>query len=43
MPCSRPSQVSLLSYGAWVSFGYQLGVPEAKQLISTCFDAGVNL
>lgn len=35
-------KVSLLSYGAWVSFGYQLGVPEAKKLISTAFDAGVN-
>ena len=38
-----PPQVSVLSYGAWVSFGYQFGVPEAKELISKCFDAGVNL
>ena len=36
-------QVSVLSYGAWVSFGFQFGVPEAKELISACYDAGVNL
>lgn len=35
-------QVSLLSYGAWVSFGYQVQVPEAKELLSKAYEAGVN-
>jgi aryl-alcohol dehydrogenase-like predicted oxidoreductase len=35
-------QVSQLSYGAWVSFGNQIQVPEAKELLKACFDAGVN-
>lgn len=35
-------KVSALSYGAWVSFGYQLGVPQAKELINRCWEAGVN-
>jgi len=35
--------VSTLSFGAWVSFGYQLGVPEAKKLIAAAYERGVNL
>jgi aryl-alcohol dehydrogenase-like predicted oxidoreductase len=40
---SAPLQVSCLSFGAWVSFGYQFGLEEAKQLIAAAHDAGVNL
>jgi hypothetical protein len=29
--------------GAWVTYGYQVQVPEAKELLSTAFNAGVNL
>jgi voltage-dependent potassium channel beta subunit len=35
-------KVSALSYGAWVTFGNQVGVDEAAELIGTAFDAGVN-
>ncbi|PRW44395.1 putative voltage-gated potassium channel subunit beta [Chlorella sorokiniana] len=35
-------KVSTLSFGAWVSFGYQLGVPEAKKLIGAAYERGVN-
>lgn len=35
-------KVSLLSYGAWVSFGNQLDVKDAKGLLSRCRDSGVN-
>lgn len=35
-------RVSQLSYGAWVTFGNQLDVKEAKALLQTCRDAGVN-
>ncbi|KAJ3689066.1 hypothetical protein LUZ61_018230 [Rhynchospora tenuis] len=35
-------KVSQLSYGAWVSFGNQLDVKEAKQLLQCCRDHGVN-
>ncbi|CAB4261971.1 unnamed protein product [Prunus armeniaca] len=35
-------KVSQLSYGAWVSFGNQLDVKEAKSLLQTCRDHGVN-
>ena len=35
-------KVSVLSFGSWVSFDYQLGVPQAKEMIQTCYDAGVN-
>lgn len=34
--------VSILSFGSWVSFDYQLGVPEAKAIIKEAFDHGVN-
>ena len=32
----------MLSYGAWVSFGFQFGVPEAKQLIERAVAGGMN-
>lgn len=35
-------KVSVLSYGAWVTFGNQLDVKDAKGLLSCCRDAGVN-
>lgn len=35
-------KVSTLSYGAWVSFGLQIDVPQAKELLTACRDAGVN-
>lgn len=35
-------RVSQLSYGAWVTFGNQLDVKEAKALLQACRDAGVN-
>lgn len=35
-------KVSQLSYGAWVSFGNQLDVKEAKALLQCCRDHGVN-
>ncbi|KAJ8639054.1 hypothetical protein MRB53_015748 [Persea americana] len=35
-------KVSLLSYGAWVSFGYQVGFKEAGSLLQCCRDHGVN-
>ena len=35
-------QLSVLSYGAWVTFGDQLGRGEARELIAQCIDAGVN-
>ncbi|MCB9461093.1 MAG: aldo/keto reductase [Anaerolineaceae bacterium] len=35
-------QVSVLSYGAWVSFSNQLGVDTAKEIMTTCYDAGMN-
>lgn len=35
-------KVSTLSYGAWVSFGNQVDVKQAKELLSACRDAGVN-
>lgn len=35
-------KVSQLSYGAWVSFGNQLDVKEAKVLLQCCRDHGVN-
>ena len=38
----RP-QVSILSYGAWVTFGSQVGVESAKKLMQQARDAGVNL
>jgi len=35
-------QVSALSYGAWVTFGTQIGEDAAYELMKTAFDAGVN-
>lgn len=35
-------RVSTLSYGAWVSFGNQLGVKEAAGILARCREAGVN-
>ncbi|CAA6662576.1 unnamed protein product [Spirodela intermedia] len=35
-------KVSQLSYGAWVSFGNQVDVKEAKGLLQCCRDHGVN-
>ncbi|MFW6218171.1 MAG: potassium channel beta subunit family protein [Verrucomicrobiota bacterium] len=35
-------RVSALSYGAWVTFGKQVDVAAAKQLLATAYDAGVN-
>ena len=35
-------KVSALSYGAWVTFGNQIGDPVAEKLLHTAYDAGVN-
>ncbi|MBN1149522.1 MAG: aldo/keto reductase [Anaerolineales bacterium] len=35
-------QVSALSYGAWVTFGAQVGEDAAYELMKTAYDAGVN-
>jgi len=35
-------KVSALSYGAWVTFGTQIGEDVAYDLMKTAFDAGVN-
>lgn len=35
-------RVSALSYGAWVTFGTQVDVAQAKKLMTICRDAGVN-
>ncbi|XP_011091392.1 probable voltage-gated potassium channel subunit beta [Sesamum indicum] len=35
-------KVSQLSYGAWVTFGNQLDVKEAKSILQCCRDHGVN-
>ncbi len=35
-------QVSALSYGAWVTFGKQLGIDAATELMKTAYDNGVN-
>jgi len=35
-------KVSVLGYGAWVTFGNQLGVKEAAGILSRCREAGVN-
>lgn len=35
-------QVSALSFGAWVTFGTQVGVANAEKLMRTAYDAGVN-
>lgn len=35
-------QVSALSFGAWVTFGDQVGNPVARDLMHAAYDAGVN-
>src|SRR3954447_13656742 len=35
-------QVSVLSFGSWVSFGPQLGVDTAAECLTAARDAGVN-
>jgi voltage-dependent potassium channel beta subunit len=35
-------KISALSFGAWVTFGKQIGDPVAEQLMHTAYDAGVN-
>jgi voltage-dependent potassium channel beta subunit len=35
-------KVSALSFGAWVTFGKQIGDPVAKKLLHTAYDAGIN-
>lgn len=36
-------QVSALSYGAWVSFGNQIGVNDVAAIMQAARDGGVNL
>jgi voltage-dependent potassium channel beta subunit len=35
-------KISALSFGAWVTFGKQIGDPVAEKLLHTAYDAGVN-
>jgi len=35
-------KVGALSFGAWVTFGKQVGDPVARRLLHTAYDAGVN-
>jgi voltage-dependent potassium channel beta subunit len=35
-------KVSALSFGAWVTFGKQIGDPVAGKLLHTAYDAGIN-
>lgn len=35
-------KVSELSLGAWVTYGHQFGVEEAKEIMAAAYDAGVN-
>lgn len=35
-------QVSRLSFGAWVTFGLQIGDDTAEKLMNTAYDAGIN-
>lgn len=35
-------KVSELSLGAWVTYGTQFGLKEAKEIMATAFDAGIN-
>lgn len=35
-------KVSVLSYGAWVSFSNQLGVEAAQEIMTVCYDNGMN-
>jgi hypothetical protein len=34
--------VSLISFGSWVSFDYQLDVVQAKEIMQACYESGVN-
>jgi len=35
-------KVSALSYGAWVSFSNQVDIPKAQEIMTLCYDNGVN-
>ena len=35
-------KISALSFGAWVTFGKQIGDPVAKKLLHAAYDAGIN-
>jgi voltage-dependent potassium channel beta subunit len=35
-------QISALSFGAWVTFGRQIGDPVARDLMHAAYDAGIN-
>ena len=35
-------QLSALSFGAWVTFGGQIGRSEARNLIAAAYDNGIN-
>jgi voltage-dependent potassium channel beta subunit len=35
-------KVSALSFGAWVTFGKQIGDPVARKLLHTAYEAGIN-
>ena len=35
-------QLSVLSFGAWVTFGHQVGRGEARELIAAAWDHGIN-
>jgi voltage-dependent potassium channel beta subunit len=35
-------QLSVLSFGSWVSFGDQIGITEATECLQAAYDAGVN-
>ena len=35
-------KVGALSFGAWVTFGKQIGDPVARKLLHTAYDAGIN-
>jgi len=35
-------KISALSFGAWVTFGKQIGDPVARKLLHTAYDAGIN-
>jgi voltage-dependent potassium channel beta subunit len=35
-------QISALSFGAWVTFGRQIGDPVARELMHAAYDAGIN-
>ncbi len=35
-------QISSLSFGSWVTFGTQIGVNEAYNLMKVAYDSGIN-